>query len=74
MVELERGFRCSQIVPKVRMIANVEAIHSVTGAVDMVIRVRAEHVDGIEEARAAVAGLKGVAQVSTHIVLERFAR
>jgi Lrp/AsnC family transcriptional regulator, leucine-responsive regulatory protein len=74
MVALERGFRCAQIVPKVRMIANVESIHSVTGAVDMIIRVAAEHVDGIEEARAEVAGLAGVAQVVTHIVLERFVR
>lgn len=72
MVQLERGVRCAQIVPKVRMISTVEAIHSVTGAVDMIVRVAAEHVDGIEKARAEVAGLAGVAQVVTHVVLERF--
>ncbi len=72
MVRLDRGCRCAQIAPKVRALAAVEAIHSVTGAVDMIVRVAAEHVDGIEHARAEIAGLPGVADVSTHVVLERF--
>jgi Lrp/AsnC family transcriptional regulator, leucine-responsive regulatory protein len=72
LVQLERGFRCAQIVPKIRLISAVESIHSVTGVVDMIIRVAAEHIDGIERARAEVAALAGVAQVVTHVVLERF--
>ena len=71
MVRLDRGCRCAQIAPKVRALAAVEAIHSVTGAVDMIVRVAAEHVDGIERARAEIAGLPGVADVSTHVVLQR---
>jgi Lrp/AsnC family transcriptional regulator, leucine-responsive regulatory protein len=71
MVQLERGFRCAKILPKVQMVASVEAIHSVTGSIDMIIRVAAEHVDGIEKARAEVAGIMGVANVSTHVILER---
>ena len=71
MVKLERGVRCAQIAPKVRMVPTVEAIHSVTGEIDMIVRVAAEHVDGLEKARAEVAGLAGVADVSTHVVLER---
>ena len=74
MVQLERGVRCAQIAPKVRLVSAVEAIHSVTGAVDMIVCVAAEHVDGIEQARAEVAGLAGVAAVSTQVVLERFVR
>jgi hypothetical protein len=50
----------------------VEAIHSVTGAIDMIVCVAAEHVEGIEQARVELAGLAGVAEVSTHVVLERF--
>lgn len=72
MVRLERGVRCSQIVPKVRTVSTVEAVHSVTGEIDMIVRVAAEHVEGIEKARAEVAGFAGVAEVSTHVVLERF--
>jgi Lrp/AsnC family transcriptional regulator, leucine-responsive regulatory protein len=71
MVRLEAGIRCAQIAPKVRTIPTVEAMHSVTGNVDMIIRVAAEHIEGIEKARAEVAGLAGVAQVVTHVVLER---
>jgi len=72
MVRLEKGARCAQIVPKVRAIAEVEAIHSVTGVIDMIVCVASEHVDGIERARVELAGLAGVAEVSTHVVLERF--
>jgi Lrp/AsnC family transcriptional regulator, leucine-responsive regulatory protein len=72
LVQLEQGFRCGQIVPKIRLIPAVEAIDSVTGAVDMIIRVAADHVEGIEKVRAEVAGLAGVAHVVTHVVLERF--
>jgi DNA-binding Lrp family transcriptional regulator len=71
MVKLERGARCAQIAPKVRTIPTVEAIDSVTGAIDMIVCVAAEHVDGIERARVELAGLTGVAEVSTHVVLER---
>lgn len=72
MVRLERGARCAQIAPKVRSMAAVEAIHSVTGAIDMIVCVAAEHVDGIESARVELAGLPGVSEVSTHVVLARF--
>ncbi len=70
-VRLEPGTRCAQIAPKLRTIAAVEAIDSVTGAIDMIIRVAAEHVDGIETVRGEVAGLAGVADVATHVVLGR---
>lgn len=73
-IRLERGFRCAQIGPKVRLIPAVEAIHSVTGGIDMIVRVSAEHVEGIERARAEITGLPGVAEVATHVVLERLLR
>lgn len=72
MVTLEPGYRCAQIAPKVLALTSVETVHSVTGAVDMLVRVSAEHIDGIEAVRGEVAGLAGVALVSTHIVLQRF--
>lgn len=56
---------------KGRALPGVEAIHSVTGAIDMIVRVASAYVDGLEKARAEVAGLAGVAEVSTHVVLER---
>lgn len=71
MVRLERGCRCAQIAPKVKAVPTVEAMHSVTGPVDMIVRIAADHVEGIEKARAEIAGLAGVAEVSTHVVLDR---
>jgi Lrp/AsnC family leucine-responsive transcriptional regulator len=73
MVRLEPGARCAQIAPKLRSMPAVETFHSVTGAIDMIVRVGAEHVHGIETARAEVAALAGVSEVATHVVLERFA-
>lgn len=72
LVRLEHGFRCAQIAPKLRTIATVEAVHSVTGPVDLIVRVDAENVEGIEKARAEISAMTGVDEVSTHVVLERF--
>lgn len=73
MIRLERGARCAQIAPKLRTMPTIEAIHSVTGAIDMIVCVAAEHIEGIERTRVELAGLAGVAEVSTHVVLERLA-
>lgn len=65
------GFRCPQVVPKLRAVPAIDLIHSVTGPVDLIVRVIAETVSGIEAARATIAEVPGVAEVSTHVVLER---
>ena len=73
LIKLERGFRCAQVATKLRTIAAVETIHSVTGDVDLIVRLAAEHIEGIETARAQIANLAEVASASTHVVLEGFA-
>ncbi len=72
IVKLQPGFRCGQLVPKIRSIPTVEAIDSITGTIDMIIRVAAEHVEGIETVRSEVVAITGVAEVTTHIVLEQW--
>lgn len=72
IVKLEPGHRCAQLVPKIRKIPAVEAIDSIAGPFDMIIRVAADHVDGIEKVRTEVVTMPGVAEVSTHVVLERW--
>ena len=71
MVSFAAGYRCGQVVPKLTSIAAIAMIHSVTGPIDLVIRVDADDVAGIEAARSAVAAVPGVASVSTSVVLER---
>ena len=71
MVSFESGYRCAQLVPQIRSIVSVGMIHSVTGPIDLVIRVDSDDVAGIEAARSAVAALPGIASVTTSIVLDR---
>lgn len=70
-ITLDRGVRCAQLAPKLRKLPGIDAMHSVTGPIDMIIHVVADHVDGIEQVRSTVAALPGVADVATHVVLGR---
>lgn len=71
MVGFESGFRCAQIVPKLQRVPSVGMIHSVTGPIDLVVRIDADDVAGIEASRSAIATIDGVASVSTSVVLDR---
>ena len=71
MIRFEPGKRCADVVPKLKRIPSITAIHSVSGAIDLVVRVDGDNVAAIEDARSAVAAVPGVGEVSTHIVLER---
>ena len=70
-VTFAAGYRCQQIVPKLKTIPSIALIHSLTGPTDLIIRVDGENVAEIESSRAAIAAVPGVAAVSTSIVLER---
>jgi DNA-binding Lrp family transcriptional regulator len=71
MVAFEPGRRCAEIVPRLKRIPAIALIHSMTGPVDLLVRLDAPAVGDIEQARAAVAAVPGVASVSTSVVLER---
>lgn len=71
MVSFSSGFRCAQVVPKLEKIKWIGLIHSVTGPIDLLIRVDAPDVSGIEETRSAIAAVPGIASVSTSVVLDR---
>ena len=71
MVTFEAGRRCAEMVPKLKKIPSVAMIHSLTGPVDVIVRIEGEDVADIESSRSAVASLPGVAVVATSIVLER---
>jgi Lrp/AsnC family transcriptional regulator, leucine-responsive regulatory protein len=71
MVSFDPGVRCAQIVPKLKRIPSIGLIHSVTGPIDLVIRVDADSVTDIQLCRSAVASVPGIASVSTSVVLDR---
>lgn len=70
-VTFEPGRKCAEIVPKLKKLAHLGAIHALTGPVDLMIRADGDTVADLELARAAVAAVPGVKSVSTAIVLER---
>jgi DNA-binding Lrp family transcriptional regulator len=71
MVSFDAGYRCAQIVPKLKRLPSIAMIHSVTGPVDLIVRVDAESIGDVESTRSAIAAVPGVASVSTSVVLER---
>ena len=70
LIALEKGFRCAQIVPKLRKLTAVTTIHSIAGPHDILLRADAADMTSIEATRAAIAATPGVAEVSTLITLE----
>lgn len=71
MVSFQPGYRCAQVVPKLLRIPSIGLIHSVTGPIDLIMRVDADDVAGVEACRTAVAEVPGIASVSTSVVLDR---
>jgi Lrp/AsnC family transcriptional regulator, leucine-responsive regulatory protein len=70
-ITLVPGRRCAEIVPKLKQVPFVRLIHSLTGPVDIMLRVDCDTVADVEQARSAIAAVPGVASVATSIVLER---
>jgi Lrp/AsnC family transcriptional regulator, leucine-responsive regulatory protein len=70
-VRFEPRKRCADVVPKLKRIPAIASIHSVSGAIDLVLRVEGENVAAIEATRSAIDAVPGIADVSTYIVLER---
>jgi DNA-binding Lrp family transcriptional regulator len=70
-IQLDRGFRCAQVVPKLKAVAGVSLIHSVSGPIDLIVRAEGADVAEIEQCRSTIAAIEGVGSVSTSIVLER---
>ena len=71
LVKLKSGFKCAQIVPKLKKHSGIIRIHSVTGTSDILIQCESAATEGIETIRSAVVETPGVETVTTMIVLER---
>jgi DNA-binding Lrp family transcriptional regulator len=71
LLKLQPGKACAQIVPVLRRRPEIVTIHSVAGAIDLVLRVEADSVAEIEAVRATVAATPGIAEATTLVALER---
>lgn len=70
-IKLSAGFKCTQVVPKLKKAVGVLSIHSIAGAFDIVVKAEAQTMEGIEALRASIVEIIGIADVTTMMVLER---
>ncbi|RDJ22432.1 Lrp/AsnC family transcriptional regulator [Bosea caraganae] len=71
LVRLQAGKTCAQVVPRLRQRPEIVLIHSVAGALDLILRVEADTITEVEATRAAVAATPGIAEATTLVALER---
>jgi Lrp/AsnC family transcriptional regulator, leucine-responsive regulatory protein len=71
LVELEKGKTCALVVPHLKKIPFITAIHSVAGEFDLVIRLQVGSIAELESSRAKIAAIKGISAMKTLISLER---
>ncbi|MGL4489251.1 MAG: Lrp/AsnC family transcriptional regulator [Rhizobiaceae bacterium] len=71
LINLEKGYKCAQVVPKLKAITGASAIHSVAGQHDIIVRLDTTSVSDVEAARTTVAAITGIASVLTFVSLER---
>lgn len=71
LLKHQPGRTCAQLVPKLRRILGIISIHSVAGAIDLVIEAEGADIGAIESIRSAIADLPEVAEITTFMVLER---
>lgn len=65
------GHNCAPLVAHMRRMPAVMAVHAVAGSIDMVVRIEAPTLGEIEDTRAAIFALPGIAEITTLIVLDR---
>jgi Lrp/AsnC family transcriptional regulator, leucine-responsive regulatory protein len=71
LILLEKGKTCAQVLPKLKVIPHVTAIHSTAGVFDLVVQLQAASVQDLEQARSKIAAVAGVSTVTTLISLIR---
>jgi DNA-binding Lrp family transcriptional regulator len=59
------GFSCDDVMPQLEALPQVQACHSVAGETDMLVLVRAETPSMLSDVREAIAGFKGIDDVTT---------
>jgi DNA-binding Lrp family transcriptional regulator len=63
------GFGCDDVMPHLEALPQVQACHSVAGETDMLVLVQADTPSMLSDVREAIAGFKGIDDVTTLPVL-----
>ena len=71
LIKFKAGNKCAQVVPRLRQLTGIVAIHSVAGEYDLVLQIEADTNKGIGAIRKLISDVDGITDVTTMIVLER---
>lgn len=63
---------CLKVAQALRKIPEVRACNSIAGTTDMIVTVRAESSDRIEQVRDEIASIHGVGEIKTHMILMQY--
>jgi len=64
------GFQCEHVLPHLKTLPEITGCLALAGPTDLMLTVMAASTAAIEDVRAAVAKIPGIATVSTHFVLK----
>lgn len=64
------GFQCEHVLPHLKTLPEIQACLALAGPTDLMLMVEAPSTAAIEDVRAFVAKVAGIATVSTHFVLK----
>ena len=71
LVRLKGRRSCERIAPMAKAIPYVTRVDSVAGEIDLLVSVDADTLEAVEDVRRRVAGIDGVADVTTAVVIRR---
>jgi Lrp/AsnC family transcriptional regulator, leucine-responsive regulatory protein len=71
LVKLQPNKKCADVLPRLKKIPLIVAIHSVAGDLDLVLRIEAPTIAEVEHVRSSVAAVLGIHEVKTLISLEQ---
>lgn len=69
LLRYAEGFSCDDVMPLLSALPQVQACHSVAGETDMLVLVQADTPSMLSDVREAIAGFKGIDDVTTLPVL-----
>lgn len=69
-VSFKPGFQCEHVLPHLKSLPEIQTCLALAGPTDLMLTVEAASTAAIEDVRAAVANVPGIATVNTHFVLK----
>lgn len=69
-ISFQPGFQCEHVVPHLKTLPEIQSCLALAGPTDLMLTVEAASTAAMEDVRAFIAKVPGIATVSTHFVLK----